>query len=330
MNVLITGINGFIGSRIAFKLFNEGYKIFGASRGNLNDNLKKIVSGYQSVDFMNPNFNLDLTSIDFIVHSAARVHILKENEIDAINSYLKVNSCSTEILARKASISGVKKFIFLSSIAVHGIESGDKPFSEKTPIGYIDAYGKSKYKAEKALLRACKNTKLNYTILRPPMVYGPGAPAHFHMLVSLIKKKLPLPLKYLNARRSFLYIENLCDFISFALKSEKVNNQIFLISDNEALTVPEIVKSLSRGLLVKTIMFPLPLKILKFAAFLVGKKKLYRRISSNCEVDSSYLRKVTGWSPPYDVKTGLCTTAKYSKEILNNKRILNTEILNIN
>jgi nucleoside-diphosphate-sugar epimerase len=110
-----------------------------------------------------------------VVHLAARVHVMRETAADPLASFRAVNVAGTERLARQAIEAGVVRFVFVSTVKVHGESCATQPFTEADPPAPRDAYALSKWEAELALERLSREAGLAVTVLRPPLVYGPGA-----------------------------------------------------------------------------------------------------------------------------------------------------------
>src|SRR5690606_3367290 len=132
-----------------------------------------------------------LTGIDCIIHTAARVHQLRETASDPLAAFRAVNTDGTLRLARAAIAAGVKRLVFVSTIHVNGHER-DQPYSITDQPRPTDPYGISKWEAEQGL-QALKD-QLEIVIVRPPLVYGPHAPGNFGRLVDAVKRGVPLPL----------------------------------------------------------------------------------------------------------------------------------------
>lgn len=128
-NVLITGANGFIGNSIVMKIASlDNYKVRVAVRKN-SATFPDSVAVFENFDISkNTDWARTLENIDIVIHCAARVHIMKDISKDPISEYRKVNTDGTLNLARQAELSGVKRFIFLSSVGVYGEKTLSQPF----------------------------------------------------------------------------------------------------------------------------------------------------------------------------------------------------------
>ncbi|MDV4264907.1 NAD-dependent epimerase/dehydratase family protein [Acinetobacter seifertii] len=301
MKILITGSNGFVGLHLCeyFSTIPE-YRVLAQIREktqNLSTSLKTII-----FDLNDDLTNLDLGSVDVIVHCAGRAHIMKEVESDPLFLYRQVNVEGTLNLAKKAAKAGVKRFIFMSSIKVNGEVTTNKLFTPNESVSNLqDPYGLSKFEAEQALLNLAQNVKMDVVIIRPVLIYGPNVKANFKSMVNLAAKGVPLPVGCLDNKRSMVSIYNLIDFIHTCLLHPLAKNQIFLISDQDDITVKELFKKLAKVQGKKLIALPVPKVLIKFVAKLFNKDAIALRLCSPLVVDTSKNVELLGWKAPYSV-----------------------------
>ncbi len=301
MKILITGSNGFVGSHLCeyFSTIPE-YRVLAQIREktqNLSTSLKTII-----FDLNDDLTNLDLGSVDVIVHCAGRAHIMKEVESDPLFLYRQINVEGTLNLAKKAAKAGVKRFIFMSSIKVNGEVTTNKLFTPNESVSNLqDPYGLSKFEAEQALLNLAQNVKMDVVIIRPVLIYGPNVKANFKSMVNLAAKGVPLPVGCLDNKRSMVSIYNLIDFIHICLLHPLAKNQIFLISDQDDITVKELFKKLANVQGKKLIALPVPKVLINFVAKLFNKDAIALRLCSPLVVDTSKNVELLGWKAPYSV-----------------------------
>ena len=255
MKVHVTGQRGFIGSTLVPELERRGHDI------------------------------VPLGEAQAVVHLAGIAH--RRAGRDELE---EANVRGAERLARQAASRGAS-FVFLSSVKVHGEESA-KPLRETDPIVPADAYAESKARAEEAL-RAIAGLRL--TVLRPPLVYGPGVKANFLALMRAISRGWPLPFASVANRRSFVYVGNLADAIERCLAAEGT----YLVSDGEALGTAELCREIGTALGRPCRLFAFPPR------FLPGK------LAASLEVDDSALRRALAWQPPFTTRVGLKATADW-------------------
>lgn len=305
MNLLITGANGFLGSHLCGYFSNQkNYNVFAQTRRNLiesNENIKAVAFD------LNDNLeNIDLSHVDVIIHCAGRAHVMKETVENPLDIYRQVNVSGTVNLAKKAIDSGVKRFIYLSSIKVNGEETTEKtPFKSNDKVGATDPYGLSKYEAEIALLDLAKNTGLEVVIIRPVLIYGEKVKANFQSMVKLAAKNIPLPIGCLDNKRSMVSLYNLTDFIETCLLHPAAKNEIFLVSDQDDISVKELFVRLAEFQGKSSICIPVPKFLINLLATLVGKGAMASRLCSNLLVDTSKNTNLLGWKAPYTVNQSL-------------------------
>ena len=276
MNVLITGADGFIGDYFVNK-YNEKYVISKFSFRN--DNLDK----------------LDLKNTDTIIHLSALVHQMGGASKE---EYERVNVNQTVELAKKAKQSGVKSFIFMSSVKAYGEES-DEVYTELTQCNPEDGYGKSKLKAETELHKL-EDEDFHVAIVRTPIVYGYGVKANIKNLISLVDKVPVLPFVNTANKRSMVYIGNLCHLVDVLV--QKTTYGVFLASDDVSVSTTELIKLIARELnkpiyLLYIPFFETALKMLK--------PSFHKRLYESLEVDNTYTKTLLQFTNPYSLSEGI-------------------------
>ncbi len=154
-----------------------------------------------------------LDEISVVVHLAAHVHVMKKSCAGAAAEFHRVNAAGTERLARAAVRAGVRRFVYLSSVGVHGSSTNGRPFTETDAPHPHDAYTRSKWVAEQKLQTIANDSALEIVVIRPPIVYGPGEPGNFMRLVRLVDSGLPLPFGAIQGCRSLIHVHNLVNAI---------------------------------------------------------------------------------------------------------------------
>ena len=152
-----------------------------------------------------PDFSAAVAGVDSIVHLAAHVHQMKAADDDE-QRYDAVNRQATLALARAAIDANVRRFVFLSSIKAVG-EARQEPYTEDDEPAPTDAYGRSKLEAELGLRTLAQSNAFAPTILRPPLVYGPGVGANFLRLIQLTQRLGFWPFGNQSNRRSFIFVK---------------------------------------------------------------------------------------------------------------------------
>jgi len=298
MKILLTGATGFIGKSLVSDLLQKNFDVSIAVRQKNNlfcDKVKQfIVGGFED----NPDFTASLTKVDCVIHLAGRAHIIDKTKASELEGFRKINRDLTLHLAKQAVDSGVKRFLFLSSIRVNGNQN-NKPFLETDTPNPQESYAISKYEAEQGLIRLSQDTGLEVVIVRPPLVYGANAPGNFGRLIQWANAKfiLPLPLGSVKNSRSLIAINNLVDFIIACSVHPKAANEIFLISDDDTLSTTKLLKKIAKAFDRKTLLLPIPVNWMIFMAKLIGREADAVRLFSSLIVDSSKARELLDWRP---------------------------------
>lgn len=301
MRVFITGSTGFVGKALVTELVAEHHHVIAALRKQSTELPieveQKLIGDLSLLSESNTIFNA-FDNIDVVIHTAARVHIMKDNAADPIEEFGKINVYATIELARQAARAGAKRFIFLSSIKVNG-ESTDnrRPFSETDDPAPEDAYGQSKLEAEKLLSDVAKTTSMEVVIIRPPLIYGPGVKANFAIMIKIIKKGIPLPFGAISNQRSMLAIDNLVSFIKLCMTHTAATNQVFLIADGEDISTTTLLRQLAVAYMRPPRLIPVPVSWMSFLAKRIGKHNLTDRLFGNLQIDISKAREILGWKP---------------------------------
>jgi nucleoside-diphosphate-sugar epimerase len=260
MKVHVTGATGFIGRVLSATL---------------------PAAGHESVS--------DVAKANAVVHLAGLAHRrASRDELRAVNIAL------AERTARSAADHGAH-FVFLSSVKVHG-EQSQAPFVESSPISPEDDYADSKARAED-LLRSVP--RLSLTVLRPPLVYGPGVKANFLALVRAIERGWPLPLASIENRRSLIYVGNLVDAIVRCLDAPGT----FLVSDGAPVSTAQLCCEIGDVLGRRARLFAFPTILLP------------RKLARSLELDDLAIRRKLDWRPPFSRRAGLEALAHwYARE----------------
>ena len=278
IKVLITGANSFVGKN--FRKFSK-YKDI------------KEISLYE-----NKPEDIDFSKYEVILHLAAIVHQskkIRESEYFMVNKDLSLKVAE---LAKKA---GIKQFVYLSTLKVHGgYIPGYAVRNENSECYPEDAYGKSKYEAEIGL-KKLENVDFTVSIIRPPLVYGEGVRANMLSLVKLIESFPLLPFGNIFNKRNFIYIENLVGFIDRII--EKRASGVFIAKDEGCLSTTELVYYLSKYLDRKVTLFKLPKIFIRIYTYF--RPDIFERLFGSLEFDNSKTKKTLNYTPPYSSEEGI-------------------------
>jgi len=259
-----------------------------------------------------------LDGIEMIVHLASLTHIEQQRWKKAGNIW-KINVAGTTRLAEEAVLRGITRFIFISTVKVLGERTGR--YSDGNPQYFTECnspspsipYAMSKFETEEVIKEVCQGFPMEYTIFRPPLLYGPGVKANFLHLLDMIYREIPLPLAYVENMRSLLFVDNLCHAIVMSLRHKSAANQIYLIKDID-ISLLDLVKATSRMFGKKAMLFPFPLSLLRLAGKCTGKSDIIYRLTDSILVDDGKLRSELRWSPPVSFEEGLGKTVEWYRK----------------
>jgi UDP-glucose 4-epimerase len=304
--ILITGSNGFLGSYILREYPRLEVRLI-----DRNSNKHPEYDFFQFSIDRSTSYVEALKGIKTVIHCAARVHVMNDGCYDTLSLYREVNTAGTINFARQAFESGVKRFIFISSIKVNGESTlNDKPFTANDLRKPEDFYGQSKAEAEDQLVKLAKETGVEVVIIRPTLVYGPGVKANFASLLKLVSKGLPLPFGCIkHNKRSLISVKNLVDLIVTCIDHPKAANQVFLVSDDHDVSTASMVKHMSRALGKSNRLLPVPLWCYRLVGKITGKTDVVNRLLGSLQVDISHTKETLGWNPPQTLEEGFKETA---------------------
>ncbi len=307
--MLLTGASGFVGKALVTRLQSEDVVLHACYR-HLPDSLPSGIKAIEMPDLgMQQLWTSALTGIELVVHAAARVHVMQEMAVDPLAEFRKTNVEATLALAREAAAAGARRFVFLSSVKVHGESTPEGcPFREEDSPAPQDAYGQSKYEAERGLREIADQTGMEVVIIRPPLVYGPGVRANFRLLLRAVMSGVPLPLGAIQNRRSMVGLGNLVDFIVVCLRHPKAANQTFLVSDGKDLSTPELIRGLAAAVKKPARLLPVPVGLLRGLARVLGRYTTMQRLCDSLQVDTFKARTLLNWCPQYSVEHELQQT----------------------
>ncbi|MGL1036494.1 NAD-dependent epimerase/dehydratase family protein [Vibrio vulnificus] len=239
--------------------------------------------------------------VDSLIHLAGLAH----NKTFSASDYHSVNTAGTLKLALNAAEAGVRRFVFVSSIGVNGTSTQAEPFTLDSEPSPHNDYARSKYDAEIGLKKIAKETGLEVVIVRPTLVYGPDAPGNFGMLTKLIKRLPVLPFGFATNRRDFISVQNLADLLVTCATHPNAAGHTFLASDGETVSIKEFTNAIAKRLDKKIFQLPVPVTLMRLAGKLTGKSAMIEQLYGNLEVDSSHIKEVLGWTPPFTMEQSM-------------------------
>lgn len=299
--ILVTGANGFIGRHLVSLLQNGGYQVRPCVRTS--DKLANLENGVAIGDLnQDTHWKEALQGIDVVIHLAARAHILDRKKARDLGSFWIPNVEGTKSLVKAAIGMGIRRIVFLSTIGVLGNKTFPGHFfSEQDPPQPSGPYSKSKWEAEKILQSLTGGTNLEWTILRPPLVYGPKAPGNFGRLVGLVRSGIPLPIKTFSNQRHHVFVYNLCHALITSAFHPHAAGKTFLISDDESISTSDLIKNIADASNSRARLFPFPCAFFKLLASALRKGDIASRLIDPLLINSSYIRNTLSWSPPFSL-----------------------------
>ena len=292
--VVVTGASGFIGRHVVSLLSERGMTVRGTTRSGRHH-------GLAQVDYHDARALAGvLDGADTVIHVAGVAHLTSRSVADPARAFHDGNVDIAVNVAKASKDTDVRRFILLSSAGVLGLRSPPGGLRDTSPAMPYDAYTESKFEAEQRVSDTLAH-QCALTIVRPPMVYGPGAPGSYRRLCNWIERGLPLPIGRLNSRRSFIGIRNLCDLlltITNAIGGGAGEPTTLLAADHEPISVATFAQAIAAVRQRRALLVPVPDWLLRPALQCAGFQDEYRRLALPFELTPSRTQTLYGWSPP--------------------------------
>ena len=224
MLAFISGGTGFVGQKLTTTLQNKQVGVRLLSRGRKNKDT--IVCDLNAECIPSDA----LIGVDIVFHLAGVAHDMRDASKIA-DLYYKVNVSATVQLANLAVKSGVKRFVFVSSVKAGGNPPLGTCANEKDQKNTEDVYGKTKREAELKLLEIGQVSGMHVSIIRPSLVYGPNAKGNLQLMLSGIEKGWFPPLPETGNRRSMIHVDDLVRAILLIAEDKRANGEIFIATD---------------------------------------------------------------------------------------------------
>ena len=291
--IAVTGAAGFVGGAYCRHAAARGLRLRRFVR------LAAAGDGAIAIDLSHADVDAlarGLEGVDALVHLAGRAHAMEETASDSAAAYRLANAETTERLAQAAVRAGVQQFIFASTVKVNGeVTPRGRPFRPSDAPVPQDAYARSKLAAERALARIAAGTPMATTVLRLPLVYGPGARGNFRRLVDAVAARRWLPFGAIDNRRSLCGLASLLDAIDAVLDAPRAAAGTHFVADADSVSTPALVRAIAAALGVAPRLLPVPVAALRMAGAVLGRRPVIERLTQSLEVDTESLAAATRW-----------------------------------
>lgn len=242
-----------------------------------------------------------------VVHLAGRAHA----PLGAAHDWIEGEAAAAAQLARAAGRASVERLVLVSSIKVLGEATDGVPLRAGRPAAPEDAYGFAKWSVEEAMRAEAAAAGPALTVIRPPLVYGPGVKANFRALLRLVDRGLPLPFAGIANRRSLVFLGNLVDLVEVTLTHPAARDGTFLLRDEAEVSTPELIRRIARALGRPARLFFCPPPLLRLAARAAGRRAAADRLLGSLSIDDTATRDQLGWRPRVALDDGLAATCRW-------------------
>ncbi|MDR0241786.1 MAG: SDR family oxidoreductase [Burkholderia sp.] len=317
-HIVVTGANGFVGRAVCRLALAAGHTVTGLVRksGGCVAGASEWVHDVPDYSGLDDAWPDDLHA-DCVIHLAARVHVMRDTSSDPDAEFDATNVAGTLRVAEAARKHGVSRLVFVSSVKAVGEGDAGVALVEDVAPDPQDAYGRSKLRAERQLAQFGAAAGLDIVIVRPPLVYGPEVRANFLRMMDAVSRGVPLPLASISARRSVVYVGNLADALLRCATDPRAAGNCFHVADDDAPTVPGLLRVVGDVLGKPARLFPVPPGVLSTLGRLTGRSAVIDRLTGGLQLDTGRIKRVLDWHPPYTTRQGLEATAAWyrSREI---------------
>ncbi|MHB1169206.1 MAG: NAD-dependent epimerase/dehydratase family protein [Longimicrobiales bacterium] len=312
--VLVTGASGFLGRTVCHELRARGDRVRGLVRTAAPGlDIEQVTwTGLEDDEAI----RRAVDGVDAVVHLAARVHMMRDSAADPLVEFRRVNVEGTVRVARHAGAAGVQSLVFASSVKAMGEATTGPPWRESDAPAPVDPYGVSKLEAEETLARLSTETGLTTSVVRFPLVYGPGVRANMLRLFELVDRGWPLPFGGIRNRRSLLYSRNAAAAIA-SLVDRRGGHDTWFVSDGIDVSTPELLERIAAGLGRRLRLLPAPVTLLSAARRLRIPlvAPIATRLIGSLAVDSTRMQARLGGAMPYTLDDGLRATAEWFRAV---------------
>ncbi|MGF1610889.1 MAG: NAD-dependent epimerase/dehydratase family protein [Kiloniellales bacterium] len=305
--ILVTGARGFVGAGLLSVLAEQGDSVIAVSRQAPPERLAPLASWHRAdLDRLEPLPAAAWRGAEAVVHLAGIAHSDLPDTPENRQRLTRANVELPVALARQAAAEGVGRFLFVSSATVHGTASRGAPFTEESPPAPQTRYASSKATAETSLRALAAREGLALTVLRPPLVYGPGVKGNLARLMGWAAAGRPLPSAVRSNRRDLIGLTNLCRFIAAALARPEAAGETFLISDGEPISTGTLYGELCAAMGRQARFLTLPPGALALLLGVTGRTAVLERLCGDFRIDNAKAVRLLGQqaTTPREVELG--------------------------
>lgn len=313
--ILVTGASGFIGKILCDKLLKQGLYVRTLIRRNISGESDNV-----NLDLTSDSFPNEIcTNIDTVFHLAGKAHALAEVAQD-IDEYRLINADATRKLLEAARQSGVKRFIYFSSVKAVG--DGDRqPMDESINSSADTSYGQSKYAAEQLVLQG--GYVPHPVIIRPCMVYGNTEKGNLPRMIEAIRKGVFPPLPEVYNKRSMVHVEDVVQAAILAAEKPEAAGKVYIVTDGQPYSTRQIYDWIRECLGKPQSSLTMPLALLRAMAKVgdgIGKLRGRRfmfdydaleKLVGSAWYSSAKIERELGFKPVHDLKSSLPEIVRY-------------------
>ena len=312
MKILITGINGFVGTNFT-NAWKGNHSLFGLDIHQPDKEGVERTFGWEEMGKIPP--------VDAIIHLAGKAHDTK-NRSEA-KSYFDINTGLTRRVFDFFLQSDARTFVFFSSVKAAADSVPGEVLTEDIEPNPMGPYGESKIRAEEYLLgkrASAESLGKRVFILRPCMIHGPGNKGNLNLLYSVVSKGIPWPLGAFDNRRSFCSIDNISYVVERLLVTEDAKSGIYQVGDDEPISTNELIALISESVGKKARIWKLPKGWMNAAAGLgdvlhlpLNRQRL-QKLTENYVVSNDKVKQALGISSlPVSARDGMRRTLESFK-----------------
>jgi len=313
--VLVTGGTGFIGRRLVAELLRQGAKVLVLSRFAPNPNLWP----QEQVEWVRGDLTNALSlvgvcvGIDMVFHLASAASLVTKS---VQPNFSGVVETGIDALLQEVERANVKRMIFISSVKAMGESSGEQCLDETSPELPLSFYGRAKLYSERLVLKTGQSTNVHVTILRLPMVYGPGNKGNLPRMMAAIRARTFPPLPQIHNRRSMVHVDDTVQAMLLAATGPQPSGRIYIVTDGEIYSTTDLERMIRIQLGQTLPRWAVPLWLLRFVAKLgdsmrvrnfvlqLNSEILYKLISSAC-YNNALIQQELGFKPRFTIPNSL-------------------------